>query len=80
MIVRSIRSEVRAAAITAYWVTLDDVSRELPVVVDETSGIRVIQRDELAAEIGRGPAAMVARLIVRKHDGESVILPQEIDG
>lgn len=79
MIVKGIRSEALAPTRTAYWVTFDDVSREHLVVIDETSGIRVVQRDELEAAIGRGAAARVARLIIRKHDGESLVLPQEVE-
>lgn len=61
MIVKSIRPEVLTATRTAYWLAIDDAPEEQLVFIDKSSGIRVVERDRLAARVGRGTAATIAR-------------------
>lgn len=63
MIVKSIRPEVLTATRTAYWLAIDDAPEEQLVFIDKSSGIRVVERDRLAARVGRGTAATIARAV-----------------
>jgi hypothetical protein len=52
--------------------TRNDARDEQLVFIDKSSGIRVAERDGLAARVGRGTAATIARAVIDLHeDGAS---------
>jgi len=78
VIVKSIRPEVLTATRTAYWLAIDDAPEEQLVFIDKSSGIRVVERDRLAARVGRGTAATIARAVIDLHEGNAVSVPMVV--
>jgi hypothetical protein len=75
---QTIRAEAIGPRSTAYWLAIDDQPEGPLVVVDESLGIRVVERDLLAKRVGRGAAAVISRMVVSVHEGESVELSAEV--
>lgn len=77
--VLSIRKDQLTEGVTTYWVTIENGSREFRIEIDETRKLRLYYLQDAIDIVDMPAASLIARLVIRHHDGEAISLPQDIE-